>query len=157
MKREKDLLEAKLSVAEAESSRLSTSLSSTQKSLDEARSELKRELEKHVTVRSEEEFTRLMAEVTQLNLVRESNAHLRHENEELSKRLTTTNNDLKKSKDDAAPLEETVRKLRADKEALEAANTQLLTDTNYWKVGSHPILSLSSITIFSTRSHHIFF
>ena len=47
-------------------------------------------------------------------------------------------NELKKVKDDSAPLEETVRKLRADKEAMEAANAQLLTDTNYWKVRKHP-------------------
>ena len=141
MKREKDLLEAKLAVAEGEAARLGTSLAATQRALDEARAELKRELDKRVSVRGEEEFTRLMTEVTQLNLVRESNAHLRHENEELAKRLASTGAELKKVKDASAPLEETARKLRAEKEALEQANAQLVTDTNYWKDRLHQLVS----------------
>jgi regulator of replication initiation timing len=52
-----------------------------------------------------------MAEVTQLNLVRESNAHLRRENEELSKRLSTVGVELRALKDSVAPLEESSRKV----------------------------------------------
>lgn len=82
-----------------------------------------------------------MAEVTQLNLVRESNAHLRRENEELSKRLSVTGVELKSSKDSVAPLEESVRKVRADKEGLEAVNAQLLIDINYWRDRLHSLVS----------------
>lgn len=65
--------------------------------------------------------------------MRESNAHLRRENEELSKRVSTSNEQLKAMKDTAAPLEEAMRKLRAEKEGLEGTNGQLLVDANYWR------------------------
>lgn len=56
--------------------------------MDEAKALLKRELENRQTAaRSDEEFARLLSEVGQLNLVRESNAHLRNDNEELYKKL----------------------------------------------------------------------
>lgn len=60
MKRERDLLEAKLSVAEGDSSRLTAALAVTQRALDETRAELKRELGKRSNVRDEEEFRRLI-------------------------------------------------------------------------------------------------
>lgn len=63
-------------------------MSRLSKQLDEAKANLKRELEgRQSAVRSEEEFSRLLSEVGQLNLVRESNAHLRADNEELYKKL----------------------------------------------------------------------
>ena len=49
-------------------SRLEASLSSTQRSLDEARGQLKRELDNRSSVRGEEDFNRLMAEVNQVFL-----------------------------------------------------------------------------------------
>jgi FtsZ-binding cell division protein ZapB len=86
-----------------------------------------------------------------MNLVRESNAHLRRENEELTSRLSTLDKQLKQLKDAAAPFEEEARTVKADKEALEAANVQLLTDAHYWRdrcvpcvaehILSHPLLS----------------
>jgi hypothetical protein len=162
LKRERDLLEARQSVAEGESSRMEASLAATQRALDEARAELKRELDSKATARGEKDFTKLTAEVTQvrhtayqwsfsvflltwlitpllcislsqLNLVRESNAHLRRENEELSKRVAAGAEQLKALKDEIAPQEEMGRKLKADKEALEGINTQLQQDANYWR------------------------
>jgi FtsZ-binding cell division protein ZapB len=91
-----------------------------------------------------------------MNLVRESNAHLRRENEELTSRLGALDKQLKQLKDAAAPFEEEARTVKADKEALEAANVQLLTDAHYWRdryvlfvaesIVSHPLLSVSSST-----------
>ena len=65
--------------------------------------------------------------------MRESNAHLRRENEELSKRISVFTEELKNLKDSAMPLEEAGRKLKAEKEALEGVNAQLLLDANYWR------------------------
>jgi nucleoprotein TPR len=141
MKRERDLLEAKLSVSEGLSARQSAVLAAAQRALDEARAELKRELDKRTATRSEEEFSRLMSEVTQLNLVRESNAHLRHENEELARRLKSASDDLRKALDAAAPLEESVRKMKAEIAALQASNEQLLKDSSYWKDRLHQLVS----------------
>jgi hypothetical protein len=66
LKRERDLLEARQSVAEGESSRMEASLAATQRALDEARAELKRELDSKATARGEKDFTKLTAEVTQV-------------------------------------------------------------------------------------------
>jgi regulator of replication initiation timing len=48
MKREKDMLQAKLSVSESENTRLSGELQSLRRALDEVKVELKRELDKKV-------------------------------------------------------------------------------------------------------------
>jgi septal ring factor EnvC (AmiA/AmiB activator) len=67
LKRERDLLEARQSVAEGESSRMEASLAATQRALDEARAELKRELDSKATARGEKDFNKLTAEVTQVH------------------------------------------------------------------------------------------
>lgn len=133
LKKEKDMIAARLAVAETESSRHQGELHVASRALDEARAELKRELDRRVTVRSEEEFARLMAEVTQLNLVRESNAHLRGENEELSRRATQAAEELAALRSAKAPLEEALRKAQAEKESLELVNDQLSNDVGYWR------------------------
>jgi uncharacterized protein involved in exopolysaccharide biosynthesis len=66
LKRERDLLEARQSVAEGESNRMEASLAATQRALDEARGELKRELDAKATARGEKDFNKLTAEVTQV-------------------------------------------------------------------------------------------
>jgi hypothetical protein len=67
MKRERDILEARQSVAEGESSRLESALAVAQRALDEVRGELKRELDAKVAARGEGDFERLTAEVTQVS------------------------------------------------------------------------------------------
>ena len=67
MKRERDILEARQSVAEGESSRLESTLAVAQRALDEVRGELKRELDGKVAARGEGDFERLTAEITQVS------------------------------------------------------------------------------------------
>ena len=67
MKRERDILEARQSVAEGETSRLESSLAVAQRALDEVRGELKRELDAKIAARGEGDFERLTAEVTQVS------------------------------------------------------------------------------------------
>jgi nucleoprotein TPR len=133
LKKEKDMLAAKLAVVETENNRHLGELHVVNRALDEARAELKRELDRRVVVRSEEEFSRLLSEVTQLNLVRESNAHLRGENEELSRRVVTLTDELRVQKTAKVPLEEALRKSQADKESMELINDQLNNDVGYWR------------------------
>lgn len=64
-----------------------------------------------VPIQHPEEFNKLMVEVNQLNIVRESNSHLRSENEELSKKLQIVTNQLHIAQDAGIPLEEAVRKV----------------------------------------------
>jgi len=89
MKRNGDIDKAKLSVAESNCSRYQALLASTQKSLDETRAELKRELDKRSVTHDEAEYARLIAEVQQGNIVRESNLTLRSEKEQVSYRIVS--------------------------------------------------------------------
>ena len=67
MRRERELLEVKLAVAESEGARLSATLTACQRSLQEARAEWRHELEKSRSLgHSEENFNRLMAELIQI-------------------------------------------------------------------------------------------
>jgi nucleoprotein TPR len=74
-----------------------------------------------------------MSEVSQLNIIRESNAHLRSENESLSQKMDSLTAQLRSAVNASSPLEEMIRKLRAEKESVEAVNTQLNVDVNYWR------------------------
>ena len=65
--------------------------------------------------------------------MRESNAHLRRENEELASRVTAANEQVKVLKDSAAPVEQESRKAKAEIEALQQTNTQLSQDASYWR------------------------
>lgn len=65
--------------------------------------------------------------------MRESNAHLRRENEELVHRVTAANEQVKALKDSAVPVEQESRKAKAEIEALQQTNTQLSQDANYWR------------------------
>jgi len=136
MKKEKDMLLAKLSVVESENSRHVMEVARLTKQLDETRQSLKRELDakqSSYAARSEEEFNRLLGEVQQLNLVRESNAHLRADNDELYKKLQVVNEELRVVREAAGPIQNEMRKLRADKDALDLVNDQLTNDVGYWR------------------------
>jgi nucleoprotein TPR len=141
MKREQDVLEAKLSIADSENSRLKISLGGLQRALDEAKVELSRELDKRVVSRGEDEFARLLAEVNQLNVVRESNSHLRSENEELGRKAVRLSKELMEIKDKEAPLLEQVRVLSLEKMALENERTALMTDVGYWRDRLHQLVT----------------
>jgi nucleoprotein TPR len=144
MKRERDLLEARVAVADTENARHVGTIAALQRSLDETRSELKKELDtksKGSGSRSEEEFLRLMAEVTQINIVRESNAHMRRENEELSKKVTSLSTELASAKNSIAPLNEQLRKLEASVASLSAERDSLANDAKYWKERMHTLVS----------------
>jgi FtsZ-binding cell division protein ZapB len=74
-----------------------------------------------------------------LNLVRESNAHLRSENEELAKKvfnLTKERDDLMLSLE---PLRMEIRSLKSIKEGLESNNQTLTNDCNYWRDRLHQL------------------
>jgi nucleoprotein TPR len=142
MKREKEMLQARLNIAESENNRYVNQLQSLSKSLDEARTELKKELEaRQLSVSNPQEYQKLLQEVSQLNLLRESNHHLRNENEEISKKLSLVTEALDQERNKVTPLEESVRKLQGEKEGLEMVNDQLSNDVGYWKNRLHTLVS----------------
>ena len=143
MKRERDMLEAKLSLTETEKNRYIAELTSTQKALDEARAELKRAMESrsHTTARSEDEFAKLMQEITQLNVVRESNAHLRSENVQLKNAKDELQRNLNAARDELSPLNEKIIRLEANLQSMEVEKAALLADGSYWKDRLHQLVS----------------
>jgi nucleoprotein TPR len=86
-----------------------------------------------VSVTAPGEFAHLMAQVGQLNIVTESNTHLRGENEELAKKVSSARSELEAVRTAAAPLQDSVRKLESEKESLELVNDQLTHDVSYWR------------------------
>lgn len=141
MKADKDMLEARLSISEAENNRHQNQTQSLMKTIDQLRSELKSEIDLKSKVRSEEEFQRILVEVTQLNIVRESNSHLRSENEELVKRVQQLSQEIFIEKSQLEPLQDSLRRLTAEKESLELVNDQLTNDVSYWRNRLHTLVS----------------
>lgn len=141
MKKEKEMLQTRFTIAETENSRYINQVQSLSKALDEVRAELKRKVDEKVNVHSEDEFRNLLLEVQQLNLLRDSNNHLRNENEDLVKRVRQYSADLEAEKARAQPLEEVIRRITAEKEALEMNNDQLTNDVGYWRNRLHSLVS----------------
>ena len=141
MKREQDVLEAKLSLSESEGARLKASLLGVQRALDEAKAELRRELEKRLSSRDEEELARLRKELEQLNVIRESNVHLRGENEVTARKLASLQSELEALKANEAPLQDQVRVLTAEMRAFEKERDALSADAAYWKDRLHQLVS----------------
>lgn len=142
MKRERDMLEAKLSLTETEKNRYIAESASTQKALDESRAELKREIEsRSQNARSEDEFAKLMQEITQLNVVRESNAHLRSENMQLKSSKDELQRAVDAAREQIQPLNEKVIRLEANLQTMETERLALVNDAAYWKDRLHQLVS----------------
>lgn len=141
MKREKDILDAKLNVAENEKSRYVAMYTNTQKLYDETKAELQRELSRSSSVRSNEEFQTLLQQVTQMNILRESNEHLRLEKEELLKEKHKLQENVASLNNEMNPLKEKIIKLESMISSLETDKQSLVTDANYWKDRLHQLVS----------------
>ena len=139
IKRERDVMEAKLTVTEAESARHQATLSATQRALEETRSMLKRESEKLTPMRDESQFEQLMQQVSKLNQTTELNNTLRKENSDLLARLALLQNQMSRKHastswaSGTAQNQQINESLMSDKAALEAENAQLLADATLWK------------------------
>jgi nucleoprotein TPR len=148
MKREKDMLEAKYTVCEMEKARYLNDTMSLNKALDEIKVELHRELcskgknaQGGSSLRSEEEIQALLQDVNQLNLLRESNIHLRNENQEKSQLILNLNDKVSKLQQDLSPLSEKILLLESNLHILTTEKQSLLVDCNYWKDRLHQLIS----------------
>lgn len=132
IKREKDFCETKKSEYEIQLAHLKGSLKASQLQLEESRAELLKEIERNNGGRNKsEEFNKLLVEVMQINIVRESNARL----VSINQQLTDVNSKLKKEIDEykvtAKPLETQIAQLQKENENLlkhnEVKSNDLLT------------------------------
>jgi nucleoprotein TPR len=108
---ERDTVEAKLSLAQSDISRHKTIAAASHRAMEDARNELKKELSRSSNTKSQSDFDLLMAEVSQLGVVRESNARLRSENEILYQRLQEAEIEVNKLHKVTIPYENKIKSL----------------------------------------------
>jgi nucleoprotein TPR len=163
MKKEKEILSTKVNYLELENSRYLNQVNSLMKSTDELKVSLQQEIEKsssgggsgrfpvisgttsnnnNFTIHSQEEFNLLLKEIDSLNILRESNIHLRTENENLLKKLKEVETTFSQEKTTIyLPLQEKFRAVQQEKDNLELTNDQLSNDITYWKNRLHSLIS----------------
>jgi hypothetical protein len=136
LKRERDALETRVSTADRDHARASAALSGMQKSLEEARAQLRRESERRAPTRAEADFQRLISEVSQLNKMQEQLAEVRRENQRLTHinssqfaELATLRSELSSA---SGPKDAQIAKLTAAKNALETRVEGLSGEKTLW-------------------------
>jgi hypothetical protein len=136
LKRERDSLAARVASTDGEQVRAESQLRAMQKSLEDARAQLRRESEKHAPTRAESDFQKLISEVGQLGLMQEQLAGVKRENQRLSHinssqfaELTTLRSELDSA---AGPKDASIAKLTQLKSSLEARVESLSQDKALW-------------------------
>jgi len=132
MQRERDALMLTISNMENENARLSGLILSSNRCLDEARSDLKHEIDKPIMMRKKEEFELLMLEVNQLNKVREINLKLKNENDDLRQKSDGLLVDLQTATNALNPLKAQIRELNLQKQLFEKEKDSLQKDLQLW-------------------------
>ena len=133
-RRELELSECAKEVAERKAARLEAELESVRKSLDDARMELRVAKE---SARNREtlaaEHSKLMGQVKQLNLLRESNLFLRSDHESALKRAQEAEAKIAELQAAAAPLQAKVRSLEAERDAWNGEREALKREADTWQ------------------------
>ncbi len=123
IKREKDFCETKKSEYEIQLAHLKGSLKASQLQLEESRAELLKEIERNNSGRNKsEEFNKLLVEVMQINIVRESNARLVSINQQLTDANNKLKTEIEEYKSTATPLEAQISRLSKENENLSKYN-----------------------------------
>lgn len=89
---------------------------------------------------AKETHAKVMEQLTQLNLFKESNTLLREEHSQNQNRVTELEQKLKEVEGQLVPLRATVRRLEADKEALKADCKSLEVECSRWKQRNQQLL-----------------
>ncbi|KAI9363002.1 TPR/MLP1/MLP2-like protein-domain-containing protein [Zopfochytrium polystomum] len=142
LRRENDILDKKHEVALQQSIRLQQQVEHLQRSLDETRQSLDNEREQRQgVVDAEKMHKELLDKIDSLNILRESNATLRSQNEMNMKRIAFLEARLSEKDSEVGPLRASNHNLKAEIEALQAQIKQLEVDNNYWKGRTQLILA----------------
>ncbi|KAF9424170.1 hypothetical protein BGZ94_008065 [Podila epigama] len=142
VRREKEILECQHELNLQESRRLKQQVDETTRSLEETRALLTKERAKQQDAMiSKEKHEEILEKINQINLLRESNAMLRSENESLQKRvveLETSNRELQSRLE---PLNQRVREMIVDLETSKEELKQLGEDRDRWRTRTHDIMA----------------
>ena len=141
LRREKEIVDIKYELLQQENRRLKQQLDRTTTELDEARVLLMSEREKQANAAtSSAQHQELLAKINELNLLRESNVTLRHENERNLRRATELEAKVSDLTSQLSPLEERSRSLQAEVESKDDQIRLLTEDNERWKHRNQQIL-----------------
>jgi len=141
IKRERDMLAAKLAVSESEAARHQSTVTTLQAAADELRLISKRDSEKLAPTRGEKEFAQLLQQVQQLGKIREQSQAVHADNERLSQTNERLAKELQVVKEGVAPRERQARMLQAEKSQLEAQMAQLTSERVTWMARLEDVLA----------------
>ncbi|KAL6076895.1 hypothetical protein QOT17_002590 [Balamuthia mandrillaris] len=134
LRRQMEICECKLSLAQQESTRYRQQFDHAQRTLDELRSKLRQEQERQSSkATSDAEHRSLLAQLEQLNLLRESNVMLRAENERLHTQLKDWEEKAKHLEAQIRPLLQEKKELEAVQQALQAEKQALDEENGRWR------------------------
>lgn len=141
LKHEKEIIELNYDMALQEKKRLQQKLEHTASSLDEARLELEKERSREGdALRLSNEHQKVLQQLEDLNVLRESNSSLRSQSTYYSKKAKELEEELASLKARAEPLEERLQEAVAEIEAKDQQIALIQQDNDRWKTRSQQML-----------------
>lgn len=134
LKREKEIVECNYDLCQQEAKRLKQRLDYTQSELDQAKIDLEKERQREdETLRSTTEHEKLIQQLNELNVLRESNSQLRANSEYYNKRAQELEEQLQESNAKLEPLQTQLREAVAESEAHQESLKLAQEDNTRWK------------------------
>jgi len=134
LRREKETAEVKLRLLDQECARMKLNADLARKSADEALAKLAAETERNRSnTKSEEMHRELMSNLEQLNILKESNATLRSENEQNMKRAKEWHSKAEQLKNEMEPLKLSVTQKDFEIESASASMNAAKSETETWR------------------------
>lgn len=134
LKREKEIVDCNYDLCQQEAKRLKQRLDYTQTELDQAKIDLEKERQREdETLRSTTEHEKLIQQLNELNVLRESNSQLRANSEYYNKRAQELETQLQESNAKFEPLQSQLREAVAESEAHQESLKLAQEDNVRWK------------------------
>jgi nucleoprotein TPR len=141
LRREKEIVECNLDVSQQEVRRIKQRLDHTTAALDEAKLDLQKERKREdEALNIAAEHSKVMKQLEDLNVLRESNSSLRHQSNYYMNKSQELETELNTLKSRVEPLEEQIRELAAESEAKDQQIKLVQDDNEKWKKRAEQIL-----------------
>ncbi|CAD6998549.1 unnamed protein product [Ceratitis capitata] len=145
LRKEKDLIDAKLDILKAENARLQSENIILQKKMDELKGSLNQERAKSETlVVSTTKHEEILRKIENLNAITDSNRILREERNSLAARVKELNEHINTIENDLLPLQNQSRELSTKIEELTSENTSLRTEAIKWRQRANVLVEKSN-------------
>lgn len=149
IRKEKEILDVKYELNSQDLKRLQQKLDHTVAALDQTKLELEKEREKDGDkLRLSQEHEKVMAQLNDINILRESNATLRQQSQFYSQKAKELEAEIEKQKATYEPLEGQLRDALAEVEMKEQQIKLTQQDGNRWKERAQQILQKYEVSFF---------